>query len=218
MDGDIKRRESSHAKRPTQKSSTLSRKAALAQHSAHKNIKSESVKAAGKISKKNPFEPPKDYRKKRKPKKKQPAKKHDRHVLVGLFAIGLFGLCMALLGYSLANDRPTALTVDNGQPANVSDLPQCEVSWVAGSPADSPEFELTFDRELSSSFRALFIVREKGVEGLEVIKPQAGRYKLTVDGPKELNITVIQDSDVATDDVLCEYGPVLAGYGANEPF
>ena len=91
MDGDIKKRGSSQAKRPTQKSATLSRKAAMAQHSNHKSIKNASSKAAEKITNKNPFEPPKDYKKQHKGKKKPP-KKQERHVFVGLVAIGLFGL------------------------------------------------------------------------------------------------------------------------------
>ena len=126
---------------------------------------------------------------------------------------------MVLLGYSLANDRPSTEVTKSEQPANTSDLPQCEVIWISSSPPNNPEFELTFDRELSSSFRTLFVVREKGVEGQQVIRPESGRYKLSVTGPQELNIIVIQDSDVATDDVLCEYGPVLVSSStvATEP-
>lgn len=198
MDGDIKRRNVSRIKRPTQKSSTLSRKAAIASHKKEEPLGKPVEKKVV-----NRFEPPENYKKN---------KKHDRNLLYAVLGLLLFGVCMFALGYSLDHDRVNQVASDMIKRANADEVPRCEVVWVKESPSLQPVFELTFDRELPANFRTLFIVDQKDPANRSVIKPIGGKYTLVAEKPSQYHITVMQDSDVATDDILCEFGPVLVGY------
>ncbi|MCA9349338.1 hypothetical protein KC878_04345 [Candidatus Saccharibacteria bacterium] len=212
MDGDIKRGVKP-IQRPKQRSETLVRRAAQVQKTrqaidalpAPKKIASNKT-TRGFRNKINPFEPPAGFRK--------PRRHHMWRAISGLAALFTFGALTFMLGYTFDHDHNSMIDADNTETTSQSGLPECEVVWDKTSASNSPNFELTFDRELPVSFSVQFTVEDVDTGIRSIIRPINGKYTLTATHPSAYMITVKQESDVATRAVLCSYGPVLLGFGS----